>query len=106
LLIGGDITVTADRGDERSPGNPHGRCTISRTIASDTSVDRLQCSLRLDDVLHTLAELGAGYPEAIELLRQADQRKCLSCPICLTLPDADSVETLAERGRDPEFMKE
>jgi hypothetical protein len=106
IAVGPDITVTAENGDERSAANPHGRCTVSRFIARDTSVRRQQCSLRLDDILHTLAELGGGYSEAVDLLRKADGLRRLSCPLCLKLPDADPVEALAERGRDPEFLKE
>src|SRR5262249_33844861 len=64
-------------------------------------------SLRLDDVLRTLADLGAGYGEAVEVLRRAERLQCLSCRVVVdALPQATSVYDLAKAGaRDPELLQ-
>ena len=50
----GDYYLTVEEGDERA--------TVSR-ISSKAGVKRQQCSLLLDDILKTMVELGAGYPD-------------------------------------------
>jgi hypothetical protein len=90
FLAGTDFTVTASAED--------GRCTITR-ISLQRSTQRRQCSLALEDVLQTLTELGGTYPDAVELLRQADRCKCLTCPVAVdALPEATSVYRLAKLG--------
>lgn len=97
ILAGPEFTVTAEPGDDR--------CTVSRISARHDR--KLQCSLRLEDVLTAMAELGAQYPDAVELLRKAGDRRCVTCAVRVNaLPDAVSVEALAEGGRDPNFLKE
>ena len=97
-LAGSEYAVAVEPDDDR--------CTISR-ISTNGNVARKQCSLRLEDVLRTMADLGAGYPEAVDLLRKLDDRQALNCPIAANvLPSVTSVETLAEGGRDPNFLKD
>jgi len=97
ILAGPEFTVTAETGDDR--------CTVSRISARHDQ--KQQCSLRLQDVLIAMADLGAQYPDAVELLRKAGDRQRLSCPVRVNaLPDAVAVETLAENGRDSTFLKE
>ncbi|MBY0523573.1 MAG: flagellar basal body P-ring protein FlgI [Gemmataceae bacterium] len=93
FLAGPEFTVTAARDDEL--------CTISR-FSTQYGARRKQCSLKLIEVLHTLAELGAQYPEAVELVRQADKCQCVSCPVKVdALPEATSVYELARSGKLP-----
>jgi hypothetical protein len=98
VLAGPEFTVTAGREDDR--------CTVSRFSAHHGSQQR-QCSLKLVDVLQTLADLGGQYPDAVELLVQADKCRCLSATLAIdALPQRTSVEQLAKAGRDdPEFQK-
>jgi hypothetical protein len=97
LLAGSEFTVVIDNGDDR--------CTISR-ITTQGSVSK-QCTRRLDDVLRAMAALGAGYPEAVDLLRQLDDRQALNCPVAANaLPTQVSVEDLADSGRDPSFLRD
>jgi hypothetical protein len=98
FLAGPEFTVTAGRADDR--------CTVSRFSAHRGSQQR-QCSLRLVDVLHTLADLGGQYPDAVELLVQADKCRCVSAPLAIdALPQSTSVQQLAKAGRDdPEIQK-
>jgi hypothetical protein len=97
VLAGPEFTITADVGDDR--------CTVGR-FSPQQSPMRKQCSLRLDDVLRTMGELGATYADAVDLLTKADQRHCLSCPVRFrSLPEEVSVESLAQGGSDPNFLK-
>jgi hypothetical protein len=97
FVAGPEYTVTAADGDER--------CTLSRFSVRHGTMRR-QCSLKLGDVLHTLAEMGAAYPDAAELLRQADRNKCLSCAVAVdALPEAPSVQQLARAGRSDADLK-
>jgi hypothetical protein len=98
VLAGSEFAVTVEPGDDR--------CTVGR-ITSQGAVTHKQCSLRLRDVLRTMAELGAGYPEAIDLLRKLDDRQAINCPIAAnTLPTPVSVEELADGGRNPTYLKD
>jgi hypothetical protein len=91
FLAGPEFTVTAAEGDEH--------CTLSRFSARH-GAKRKQCSLKVADVLKTLAEMGGTYPDAAELLRQADRNKCLSCPVAIdALPAAPAVQQLARAGQ-------
>lgn len=97
ILVGPDFTVTADSGDDR--------CTISRITGE--GVQRKQCTLRLDEVLRTIAMLGGQYPEIVDLLRKLDERRGLNCPIVVNrLPTAVSIEALVDEGRNPSFLRD
>jgi hypothetical protein len=92
------------------------RCTVSR-FARQTNpphIARKQCSFELEDVLRMVAELGGGYPEVADLLRQVDRHKCLNCSLLVNaLPTATPVTLLAAAGGSldqlkdsPEFQRE
>jgi hypothetical protein len=93
----GEFTVTAGQEDVR--------CTIRRLSTQHTSRPE-QCSLKLADVLHTLAEMGGTYPEAVDLVNQAGTYNGISCPVAFdALPQAPSVQALAKKGaEDPDFF--
>jgi hypothetical protein len=109
LLAGGaaQFTVTADRGNGQEPD----QCVVTRFDAGrghdGPRRQTRQCSLRLEDVLRTLADLGGTYIEAVELLRQAHGCQCVSCPVAVDqLPQAVAVEELARAGaKDPELLR-
>jgi Flagellar P-ring protein len=89
-FVAGEFTITAGVEDQR--------CTVARTSARH-GTKKVQCSLKLEDVLRTLTRLGGTYSEAVELLRQADHCKCLSCEVAVdALPQAVSVYDLARAG--------
>ena len=91
-FLAGEFAVTAT--------NDEDRCTVSR-FPHRGGIKRKQCSLKLEDVLRNMAEMGATYPEAIELLHQADRCDCLSCPVRSdALPQAVSVFDLANSGKN------
>jgi hypothetical protein len=97
-ILAGEFTITAGKEDNR--------CTITR-ISLRHGKRKVQCGLELEQILHTLADMGGEYAEAIELLRRAEQLKCLNCPVAVdALPQAISVYELAKAGAgDPELLK-
>jgi hypothetical protein len=97
-ILAGEFTVTATRDDDR--------CTLSR-ISLRAGKARRQCSLNLEEVIRTMALMGAGYPDVVELLRRVERAQCLSCRIAVdALPQAVSVQDLAKAGAgDPEMLK-
>ncbi|HXG09955.1 MAG TPA: flagellar basal body P-ring protein FlgI [Gemmataceae bacterium] len=91
-FLAGDFAITADEHDER--------CTISRFTVNRPPARR-QCSLKLEDVLRTLAGLGGGYPEAVELLRQVETCGTATCRVMAdALPQAVSVYELVRAGQE------
>jgi hypothetical protein len=91
-FLAGEFTLTSAADDVR--------CTITRVPFRGGSASRRQCSLKLADILRTFADLGGMYPEAVELLQQAQDCQCLSCRVRVdALPQATSVFELAKAGR-------
>jgi hypothetical protein len=101
ITAGPNITVTARAGDAVA--------TVSRfSVKSGSTPSHVQCSLAVADVLRTMAEQGATYFDAADVLRKADERKALSCPLVFdALPTAVPVKRLAEAARsDPRMEQE
>jgi hypothetical protein len=97
IMAGSEFTVTAERDDTR--------CTVGRFSLRQKAPERHQCSLRLRDVLRTLAEMGGTYSDAIDFLKQAHDGGVLSCPVWVdAVPQGPTVEELARAGRDPNFF--
>jgi hypothetical protein len=91
-LLAGEFTITGGEGDDR--------CMVSRIPSSGGSPQRRSCSLALADILRTMAHLGAGYPEALELIQQADNCHSVSCRVRRdALPQTVTVQELARIGR-------
>lgn len=89
-FLAGEFTITAGPGD--------GVCTVSR-LSATSGTDRRQCPLALEAVIRSMADMGALYPEIVELLRQVENYQCLNCAIAVdALPQAPSVFELARRG--------
>jgi hypothetical protein len=97
-ILAGEFTITAAPNDQL--------CTLSLLSVQHGS-HRRQCSLKLDDVLHCLADMGAMYPETLELVQEAAHDKALSCPVAVdAFPRGPSVEELAKRGTtDPDLLE-
>jgi len=91
LLAGSDFTVVAGRDDDK--------CTI-RSFSQQAGPKRRQCSLKLADIIRTLAEVGGAYPDAVDLLRKADQCRCVTGRVVVdALPQATTVYDLARTGQ-------
>ncbi len=96
-VLAGDFTVTAEANDTR--------CTVSR-ISAQSGTARKQCSMALEDVLRSLVELEATYPEVVSILKKIDDDKVLSCSLrAQPMPQRVDVETLVENARDPDFLR-
>jgi hypothetical protein len=86
----GDFAITAADDDTH--------CTIAHCSTLEGASHR-QCSLKLEEILRTLAQEGAMYPDAVELLKQADKGGNLTCRVEVdALPQAISVYALAKVG--------
>lgn len=51
-----------------------GRIRVSRFTSADNEDQQLVCSPRLDDLIRTLSEMGAEYPELIQLIVEAHEK--------------------------------
>lgn len=91
-LLAGEFTVTAGDGEDR--------CMVSRIPSTGGEPQRRSCSQAVADILRTMAALGAGYPEALELIQQADNCKSVSCRVRRdALPQTLTVQELARIAR-------
>jgi hypothetical protein len=91
-FMAGEFAITATDGDTH--------CTVSRFPLRGTPVRR-QCSLRLEDVLRTMADLGGAFPDTVALLQQADRCECLSCRVSYNaMPQASTVYELVQAGQE------
>jgi len=98
ILAGPEFTITVDEGETS--------CTVSRFVMQSAKVYRQGCSLRLEDVIRTMAEMGGQYPDVVDLLRKAENWRCLNCTVHVdAIPQPSSVIDLARGGRDPNFLK-
>lgn len=86
----GEFNITAAQSDSR--------CTIGH-FPPGGRARRAQCSLKLEEVVRTLAEMGAGYGEVVEVVRQAKGGDSLTCSVEMdALPQATSVHALQKAG--------
>jgi hypothetical protein len=91
-LSAGEFTVIAGENDSQ--------CIISR-FSTPYGIRRRQCSLKVEDVVRTLASEGAEYPEVVEVLHQANTTERVTCRLANdALPQATSVYSLARAGRE------
>jgi len=60
---------------------------------------RVQCPLRLEAVIRTIAGMEGTYPEVVDVVQQADATRTLSCRVVHdALPQAVSLQELAGLG--------
>jgi hypothetical protein len=65
------------------------------------------CPPTLEDVIRTLAELGAEYPDVVDLLRKLDEGRCLNCTARLNTPLAEvTAQMLVEAQRDGILLRD
>jgi flagellar basal body P-ring protein FlgI len=90
-LMAGPFILRATPDDER--------CMVIHFTRSRRDPEHRECSFLLADVLHTLAELGANYPEVVAVIQEADSAGCLSCRVrCDALPRPTDVYDLLKAG--------
>ncbi len=92
-LQAGEFTLTSGEDDTK--------CNLSRIPLRGGKTSRKSCGLTVNEVIHTLSEMGALYPDVTELLRQADTTQGLSCRVRNdALPQAVSVYDLVKVGKN------
>ncbi|MCS7047030.1 MAG: flagellar basal body P-ring protein FlgI, partial [Gemmataceae bacterium] len=103
LIFGSDVRLTTPisvrAGDEfiLSAAAGDERCFLSRI--NTRGEQRQASSLKLADVLRTLADLGGQYPEAVDLLRKLHDQGGVNCPVSrLEPPAARPLEELLAEG--------
>lgn len=88
----GDFTLTAGEEDER--------CSITRIVPGQGEPQRRNSTMAIYDILRLMASMGAGYPEALEFIQQADHGKAVSCVVRRdALPRTLTVQELAKIAR-------
>ncbi len=91
-LSAGEINLTANDGDTE--------CTVSRFSPRTREKRSNYSSLKVEDVIRKVAEMGGDYAAITELLHQAKKCECLSCSLEVdALPQATSVYALKRAGQ-------
>jgi hypothetical protein len=91
VKAGEEFVITAAAGDSR--------CYVTR-ISAQHGEQRKACSVRLDDVLRTMVDMGGQYAEAVDLLRKLDDQQGLNCSVrLLSPPQALPLEELVADAR-------
>jgi hypothetical protein len=90
-ILAGEFAITATDDEDR--------CMVSRFPLRGSPM-RKQCGLKLEEIIRTMADLGALYPEVVGLLQQAQGCGSLTCRVRVdALPQAATVYDLARVGR-------
>jgi hypothetical protein len=90
LQAGPDFVITANEGEDR--------CIVSR-ISARSALRKEPCGLAINEIIHKLGEMGAGYADVVDFLQNADRQRCLSCRFVIdALPQSPSVYALARSG--------
>ncbi|HEX4610595.1 MAG TPA: HEAT repeat domain-containing protein [Urbifossiella sp.] len=101
LPIGSEYTVSV-------PANgPEAKVSRIVRVKGQPEVKEVVCPADLSAVLATVARLGGGYGEAVELIRRADTAQVLTAAVTVNaIPQLFSVQQLAGYARtDPTLVK-
>ena len=101
LPVGTDFTVSMASGDAQV------KVTRVVRVNGEPEVKEMKCPADVHAVLVTLARLGGGYAEAVELLHRADGAQVLTAPVAVdALPLQLSAQQLAGYAKaDPALAK-
>lgn len=99
LPVGTDFTVSVPA------GGPEAK--VSRIARGTSDVKEATCPADLTAVLGTMGRMGAGYGDAVELVRRADTAQVLTAKVAIdALPRQLSVQQLAAFAKaDPTLLK-
>src|SRR5262249_35065550 len=88
---GGEFLVTA-AGDDK-------HFIVARFPAERKEPLKETCSLRVDDVIRKLGQMGATYPDIVEFLLRSSKYRNLSCKLAVdALPQAPRIYEVAAEG--------
>ena len=98
FTAGPNFTVTAKPGDEVA--------TISYFSGKgELEAQHGQSGLKVADILKKMAQMGASYGDAAEMLFKAQDRKAINCKVVVdALPKAVPMKRLAESAREDPWM--
>lgn len=92
VTAGPEFVIALEKGDTL--------CTVSRFVPG-TGARRQQCGILLEDVMRAMVELGAEYPELIDLVRSLDSGGALPCPVAVNIvPERVEPDVLTHEGKD------
>ena len=108
IALSGPVRMLAGPGQEYAvtfePGND--KCVVSR-IAAQFGRRQSLCPPMLEDIIRTMAELGAEYSDVVDLIRKLDERQGLNCAARLnTAPAEITPQMLVEAQRDGTLLRE
>ncbi len=91
-VLTGEFTITSADNDDQ--------CTISRIASRGGETTRKSSGLGLEEVIRTMATMGALYPDVLDAIEQLDRCKAIPVPVRHdALPRAVSVQELVRAGR-------
>jgi hypothetical protein len=101
LPVGSDITVSM------AAATPELKVTKIVTVNGNSVVKEVKCAADAAEVIGTIAKLGGGYAEVVELLRRADAAQKLTAALVVdAIPRQMSVLQLAVYAKhDPSLAK-
>jgi hypothetical protein len=101
LPIGADYTVSVPA------GGPEAKVSRIVKVKGQPEVKEVTCPTDLAAVLATVARMGGGYGEAVELVRRADTAQVLTSAVAVdAIPRLLTVQQLAAFARtDPTLVK-
>jgi len=92
-LLAGEFTVTA---------SSDSAAAVISWVPRDGELVRKTCGLEVGEVIRSMAEMGAGFPDTLAMLQQASGCGSISCPVRIdNLPEPGSVYELMQLGKDP-----
>jgi flagellar basal body P-ring protein FlgI len=100
-LLAGEYSVRAQEEDDHCTVTYVPLKTDNRSGDSRSGVaTRRTCELKLEDILRAMTDLGAQYPEAIDLIMQAESIHCLNCRVARdALPQGFTEAELSALGQ-------
>jgi hypothetical protein len=87
-------------------GQTPGSVVVTRFVPSGVDEKRT-VSNRLDDIIRAVVDMGGTYPDVVQLLRQADREKTLSCRLEIDcLPEANRVYRRSNDSEELEIVEQ
>jgi hypothetical protein len=82
------------------------KCVISR-ISAQLGKRQTLCPPTLEDIIRTMATMGAEYSDVVDLLRKLDEKQCLNSQARLNTPMVEvSLPMLVEAQRDGTLLRD
>jgi len=111
VLFGTDIFLRQPFALEAGPiiyvnGQTPGSVVVTRFVPSGVDEKRT-VSNQLDEIIRAVVDMGGTYPDMVQMLRQADMEKVLSCRLEIDcLPEANRVYRRSSSDSEEEEMEE